>query len=395
MSAFVTGPPIQVDLVNGSGFPQGVSLEGGFITIDYDCGPWKAPNGALYCLLVGGTSGPTATLNIFKSTNGGLTWTQMDAVHSPSPGGANAQLNTQFNASTGLLTMAYGLLGTTAPATISWATFNTATDLFAATVYPNITDALSGPHFVVRSDATVVLWYQQSGGSSPTGYRINTAGTWGAFVTVAAAIVPAGTYLDAAGTTHLIYEGAGNHYVDLPLSAANALGSTAAIFTALAHPPNTTTMWRGAVFGTSLLIPVVVQLASGECQATVYAGTPLSAPVYTGTLVGDTPAPNGTITNVRLNVFGSVAYLSWNVVPFGGANQMWYSVNSGSGWSTPALFYDEIANPPASGGTTIADVSLLAGSLFGLVGMGAAGFFLIGSGPPVLTIRFGGVKVYS
>ena len=415
MAPFVVNPPIQIDpSAQKSGYPNYstatiVTNNSSVTPRDVDAGPWKAPNGALYCLLMSLAS--NNHLNVFKSIDGGVTWVQQDVAHTPDIGSGGGFYNAQFNTSTGVLTMAYGT-GSSTPNTISWASYSTVTDLFTATIHPDVTDVNSGPDFVVRGDGSVVFLYQQNTGK--VGVRTNTGGAWSAFTDVTPATaghtyIPAGTYLDSAQTTHVIYidyppAAAPRRYNDVAWSSVNVKGATALIFTEDVF--NGATLNRGAIFGTSLLLPVTQQNVAGtQSRAQVYAGTPLNAPVYTPTTLETVAVVlNPAIDFSHLQVYAGTAYLSWNAIPDTTVtDQMHYAVNSGSGWGPVGVFYDALTNPPNAvipANQAIADVSILSGSLFGLATMAAVGgglpaFFLIGSGPPILTIRFGGIKVYS
>jgi hypothetical protein len=409
----VLAPPVQIDnSAQQSGFANRatatiVTNNASVTPADVDCGPWKAPNGALYCLLTT-LVGPTYTMNVFKSLNGGLTWTQQDVANSPVINGSGGFFNSQFNATTGLLTIAYGT-GSLAPNTISWASFNTATDKFAAAIYPNVTDVNSGPDFVVRADGSVVFLYQQVAGG--VGVRVNTAGVWSAFTNVTPATaghtyIPAGVYLDSAQTTHCIHidyppAAAARRFNDVPWSSTNVLGAVALIFTEDTF--NGAVLQRGAILGTSLLLPASQQNAGAtQSKIQVFAGTPLAAPVYSATTL-ETIVGSPAINNSRLQVYGGTAYLSWNDIPSAATLQMRYATNGGSGWSVPATFYDAVLNPPnavPAASQTILDVSILSGSLFGLATMkslagGSPAFFLIGgAGPKVITaqVAFQGVR---
>jgi len=357
--------------------------------------------------------GPTFTMNVFKSTNGGLTWVQQDVVHSPVINGSGGYFNSDFNTATGILTIAYGT-GSAAPNTISWASYSTVTDLFTATIHPDVTDVFSGPDFVVRADGSVVFLYQQNTGA--LGVRTNTGGAWSAFTnvtpaTVGHSYVPAGMYVDSAQSSHVIYidyppAAAPRRFNDVAWSSLNVLGAVALIFTEDTYLG--AVLQRGAFQGSSLLLPVTQQNVAGtQSRVQVFSGTPLNAPVYAQTTLETIAVVlNPAITSSRLRVFGGTAFLVWNAIPNTAVtDQMHYAVNSGSGWGPVGVFYDAMANPPNAippGSQQIADVSILSGSLFGIASMVAVGggpggvaFFLIGSGPPLLTIRFGGIKVYS
>jgi hypothetical protein len=334
-----TAPPVQID---SGGVTE--SAFGGATQTFYP-GPF-AYQGALYVILYS-TLG-TLTVNVFQSTNNGLTWTKFAGPVFPT-----AEINAQFNSSTGIITFVYTPSGTIA----RWATFNCNTLTFTITVFPDITDwnpANNQIDFVIRADGTVVCIYSQTGTGALV-YRILSGGVWGAAIaatpgTVGHSYVEYGALLDSAGVTHFIYLdsiGGGQTWNHVALSSLNVLGAPIAITTAIQN--NGDFMQRGVIWNNSIVLPLARKFAAGtSSKATVFIGTPLSAPVWTITDFESTATGGNTITNASAIVQGPSVQVMWNFTPTLNTDQIHLASNGGSGFSAPSVFYDAILNPPNS-----------------------------------------------
>jgi len=396
----VTQVPVLIDPIEESGYPG--------TTQTIHLGPY-AFNGKLFGVFI--PAAPVFDITVWSSSDNGLTWQQQDAANSPAVS-IGVNMNTSFNPTTGIITIGYKPAGVNT--IIRWITFNCTTNLFTAGVYPDLTDVDSSTvelDFVIRTDSTVVAFYKQSG-TGHVIYRINTAGVWG----VANSATPetgghsyaeAGAILDSIGTTHLIYGdkiGAGSFtWTHVPLSSLNVLGAPTAIATELQNGGDF--LQAGVIWNNSVVIPLARALG-GTSRASVFIGTPLSAPVWTVVDLEVTATGSVTIFQTNLLVSGSTLYFLWRFAPGGGVSAIHIASNTGSGFSVVSVYYDAIADPPnAVVNQFVQDIGAVIapnGSLSAFATMTALSgnfpaYYLIGAAAGiggVLTFCFKGQKIY-
>ena len=340
--AAASAKPVQVDTSAQSSGLAGT----GFVSE----GPYQTLNGDLYCVLIT-QNGPPFTINVYRSTNGGVTWQQQDAADSLATVGS-AVFQCVFNpAGNGLITIAYQETGHADPNTVRWAKFDCGTKLFTNSILPDLTDVaisigLPGIPFVIRADGSYLVTYLQNTGTF--GFRTNVAGVWSAFTilenTAAHAYNPQGVYLDATQVSHVIFgdKVAGvTTWFHLPISSLNVAGAAGSIAVATASD----VLGQGVISGGTLYLPLA--RGAGNSKATIFSGTPLSAPVWTVTDLQT--ALTNNIVSVSVAVVGGQPTALWDYenVP-GTINVIYKSTLAGGVWGTPSVFYDVNANPPNS-----------------------------------------------
>lgn len=338
MSAIITDPPILIDPVNFS--------RQSFAEIN-PMGPWMVGSN-LYMAQV--EDHPARTFNIFKSTDSGLTWTPMDAAHSPGGGAPGVS----FNAATGIIKVILQTV-TGQPWFISY--FDTATDTW---VFTSSASSVTGPpNFLCnvlaeRANGDMVYIYVTtfSGPVDKLAYLYYNQGsnTWNAEVQLIT--VTAGTYLacGAWGTDGIIRFVLGdgntldNTYYELDLT----LTLSAGIFLGGSDGFTADIIF----FGAGLAI-------SWTDYQFVYVAIALALPGisftrYTVQTVGGAAALSYARLAVditsKLTVFWVT--LDYSSPPYVDEVDM-ATYNGAGSWIGPILFYDEIANPPANSVTQI------------------------------------------
>ncbi len=321
----------------------------------------------------------SSSRDVFKSTDSGATWAVQDAANSASP--TNGE---DFVFRAGTLIKA---LTVTAGGKYVLKIFDTATDTWGAfsadgpAASPSVSQAQFRARMcqVASGDVYVFYAFQTSAGPVQVDlrYTIFSSGSWSAPVVLLAGapnlshwvdgVLPVSSTLiyvflkeNATATTNL------GALAYITLTTSGVIGSLTAI------DGNNIKYASGhsAVWGSSILLPYfdTSQLAG------VYIGTPLTAPAWSFTLLDTTAAPatadTGTVndfTSAFGFVDGATAYVVWANASTGAltVNQVLYSSNDGSGWTVPALLYDEIANPPVWIGSNFPDLYSISANVIG------------------------------
>lgn len=356
----ITLPPVLID-----SSPQESSQQSS--PRPYFQGPFKTATG-LYSVLWTSV-GPPRTFNVFRSTDGGLTWAQQDTANSP-----------LYDQSLGLCSMQAKLVGTNivimynptasqAPAVVRTILFNTTNQRFVTGTAPDFSDTAPGLlqfDFTVRNNGDVLLAYQRVNApnvlDTDMGFVLLSGGAWGAYQVVAAGndgthigyAVPALVTDPATNIVHFFYrQEVGSPPVEdntwyAQVSPGNVISgqqeiSTDGISTRLNY--GQPILWNG-----SAVLPVYNTIGGGvNFTAFVLVGTPLSTPTFTrtdldagGTQIFDTA---GCQAFVDTNGTLWVAWIYW---PDSTAIQIKRVTNQGSGFGSTEILYDAIANPPNS-----------------------------------------------
>jgi hypothetical protein len=278
MGGFVA--PVPVDAVNLS--IQPASTYGFNTMID---GPYPY-GGNLYTVLA--TYASPSVINVFKSTDGGLTWST-----ALNPGGAPSQLSFESSFD-GIHTLNIVITGDGTDTQI--VSFNLVTETWGA---PGAT--LNGlfPFVILsRSDGSCVVAGQDSAGIH-VDYAIFSGGIWGAQAhldTNAYAVMVAPVsfnsafgVVDSTNRCHFVFDFTDNNGVndveDVFYQAVSPAGALASFFqfpnvgTVIA---NFTSGFRSVpgIASTSVVFPIAT-INGANNELSVYIGTPLAAPVWT------------------------------------------------------------------------------------------------------------------
>jgi hypothetical protein len=342
-------------------------------------GPYSS-GGALY--VVGKDIG--TRIDVFKSTDNGATWVVQNSAAAPR---TNFD---QFDAvlSGTSISIVFCRQGTTR---YNIQTFSTATDTWGAVSAngPTQQDANSRDQMVrmlrVASGDLYVFFLEETT-SQRIRYSAFSGGAWGAETVLVAAAGTEYNYLcsgcvDSLNVMHVFYrkclvEGDSGTLYHITLTTGGVIGAEQQISATVTDLPT----GRAAEIDGALVLPFF----NASNLTGVWTGNPTAAPVWAFTLVnnlgwgagvhdiGDaSPSTAGPEFVARPFAFesGGVGYLIWQTTdgPSGGytINRVYYSRNTGSGWSAPVLFYDEVVDPGAWYGTNAPDISALSAAVVG------------------------------
>lgn len=356
----ITAPPVLIDTaVTESAqktFPN-----------PYFQGPFKV-GANLYVVLE--SSVAPLTVNVFKSSDGGLTWVQKDTVNSPGFNQAAGLCRFQavLSPSGTVITIGFNPDGSFAPATVRFVTFDTGTDTFSVGVIPDFVEAspgLDGFDFAVRSNGEIVLYYAKVNAPNVSqndiGFRVLSAGVWGAYQVVQAGDDAAQTgyelpavVIDPGGaivhtfycSNHLVV---GDHFLNdnyAQVSGGNVVSGNQVLSARGANDrPNygRPLVWNG----TTLALPVYQTTGGGgSFTMQVYLGVGLAVPVFSVTTLDSGATQLFDNEAGQVMVEGAQLWAVWTFFPDHGTIQVRRSINKGGGWGPINTFYDLIANPP-------------------------------------------------
>jgi hypothetical protein len=335
----------------------------------------------------------TSHVNVYKSTDGGLTWATMDSANRPICANALDVL---------LVGTVFHLLYPTAANVLKHITFDTATDTFGPV-------SVDGP-----GNAAVPRIAQFSSGDFCIGYNdsvdplftvkllIFSGGAWGAAVPVPTPQPNiTGLIIGPDNVARCLYM---NEHVS-PMQVlfrtftnAGVLGPANLIFSST-YIANATIdafpmlpVGKGVIWNNSFIVPYYGNPAGSGKQAGVYVGTPYTAPVWTFVLLNTLAwSVNELDCYAYTFVDGSgnlrVFWISIDVVGHSitdQINRMYYVTNGGAGYSAPQVFYDATANPPPVPGGLLHTIgaALYPNNKFGVItaineGASCVGFYLI------------------
>lgn len=336
----------------------------------YNQGPFKVGLN-LYCVLQAQVGAPR-TVNVFKSTDDGLTWTQMDAGNSPSFTDSTCRVQARLNPNGTTITIAYNPASTTGPTTLSWRAFNCLTDTFdVAGTIPNYTNndirkgtGLFSFDFTVRVSGDIVLVFGQvippNTLQVSMGYVIFSGAAWGLFVTIAAGNdgtqsgwqIPAVVLDEVTAIIHIFLQ-----FIHIPAGRTDdyyiSLSGTnvASVAIALSARAVTSRISYGSPVVSqsqdSVTLPVYSHIGSTFVFG-VYTGTPLSAPVFGAFTQLDTGALAlpGDFENGHAMIVDDDIWAVWIFWPDVATIQLKRAINTAGVWAASDIFYDLIANPP-------------------------------------------------
>jgi hypothetical protein len=356
--AVIHEPPIGVDLVLGSEGPRAPFRP---ILI-------QISEKVFYQILVS-YAALVGTLHAYLSTDGGNTWVEQDAAHSPDPSNQCGFYYVFHDPAHFTIDVLYrtGDLVTLGPA-IRVCQFNT-----VGAVSPNTWNApgLAFDITTIPDNANEGKYgfYRQSGGgpwvvvsarlsffpSVFRMYRLTYNGVaWTGPVDLTSDNTASDIWGGVLGPGDVYYFLADNGFSNLLLYA---LSSTFVLTGPFALPGPAFFTPSGGVISVPAIIlfgpdSIAIAYTTTNGDDRVFIGTPRASPVFAmyiiRTLVNSESSIDSTLVidrTGRLNVFSIVQDLT--DVP--NESFAYQSVFNGTSWSPPAVFYDEITNPPPGG----------------------------------------------
>lgn len=365
--ADVTATPVLID--------TGLEQSAQFTFRDaYYQGPFKI--GSNLYVVLRTTLGTPKHINVFKSTDAGLTWTQQDTANSPVIVDTNGFCRYQvyLNPDGITLTIGYNAIVTNAANTVTWATFSTATDTFTSGVIPALTDGGAGNvtglrgnfDFVVRANGDILICYGKIIAPDVTqtslGFRVLSSGVWGTYTVIAPGddgtldqySVPA-IVLDSGGVTHVFslksYVILAQAYLGVAYQQIDALDAFTAVVLLTPDIANYNPAFgRPIEFGDSVCLPVYSTVSSTGGTISFIAqsiiGTPLSTPTFTITQLDSGESQVFDSECCQFTIDGGNLWALWLYWPDETAIEIRRSINTGSGWGTNEVYYDLLTNPP-------------------------------------------------
>ena len=278
-------PPVQID-------PAGLGDQsnGNFFGASQTEGPWLA-NGALYVILMPQFQfGNVLSIDAWKSTDSGQTWTEMDHAHAPQGG----QMVACFDGAH-TMTACFTTTNASAPTPVNLMSFDCLTDTWGPLSVQSVFTLVDAPG-VLFSLATggFLLVYPTDGILLDVAGAFFNAGVWGAQFAIdtnalAAMTGNKGTYLgtfgvsDPAGSTHLFFGYNDGVFVEhLFYQLVTSAGVLGSFFEFGAIPtPLTGQYGTPCLQGTNLVFPVQTVDGSGNNRTSIYVGVGLTAPAWT------------------------------------------------------------------------------------------------------------------
>ena len=323
MSAVITDTPITIDSIN---FSRQASNE---------TGPFEfAVGDNVYQVLINNQVPATARISIYKSIDGGSSWTEMDQAGTPS--NIQGQL-IAFQETNGNIDILFRR-SVAAGDGLQVVQFSTSTD-----TYGTASSASAAAHPMTG------VFYRQSGGTyvyvytdGTLRYMTNSGGVWAGPTSLRAATGLLTGVADSSDRCHLFTNEVGFQITYRQLSSSFVLGS-ATTFTgnAFLNGGGYAIVWD----------PDSVAVIYGTDSGTekVQIGTPLSAPVFTA-YDGVFPVDSVATYSYLLLVQGSDGKLNAFIIAVENPDlidEIRQAVFDGvSTWASPIVFYDELTDPP-------------------------------------------------
>lgn len=341
-------------------------------------------NGALYCILNTSNS-PNTGMGVFKSTDLGNTWTEMDVAHEPTTQAGYAFFDAANNQLIFALVLNNSVTPSVQPLFLQNYSFNT--DTWGAAYATGGPNALTMGYFPFkRPDGTIAVIYDfgpsNPGGTSRLRMTYWNGITWAASIDVGAAILPvisggnvaaseACAAMDSAGNIHLAFnDNNRTAFFYQMVLANNTLGNS--------HQFTQTFQTTKNPFGSLLVLNNSVYVSSvtnNSADNTLFVGTPVSGPTSWSSIT-----PPNLVPSTYVQLAGPISTdgtrLTW-LIAFGDpisttlpAYQLATSIDGGNTWQidladvTRPYFYDFASStlPPnmlASQGSSALTMSVL------------------------------------
>jgi hypothetical protein len=280
---------------------------------------------------------------MFKSTDSGATWSNVDAANAPNGFSGAAEQN--WNIDTEIHGGVIHVLYRSAATTLAVARFNTATDLWTTSL-GDCTTASPVPYqcsLAIRSDGDVLVFHTDSAEQNNILYDVYEGVSWSsgnAFLTRTGSLTayPLCAVMDSADICHVFFldPGDGTHYSWLSIDGSNTLGDIVDIDTGTSVNVDRTMAANFLIYdvaGTDTVLSTNVT-ANDDLDANVVTLEAASAAgglaaqtsdIHTGTDLGE-----NILATFRHN---NVSYIFWSEVD---DSDILYISNNGSGWGTAA-----------------------------------------------------------
>ncbi len=359
MTPSVTQPPVVLDTVDAAvDDVEGAHFYGPFVI---------GSNQYAVLLSEPGSSPPFHNwLNVYKTTDGGLTWTSMDSANRPD---TSQSFDVILNGT--VFTIVY--TASTIDDPLKIITFDTATDTFGV---PSVDGPLTSGNARIAQFASgdLCIWY----GGFTLGLQaavIFSAGVWGIPVTIPASKNDARSIVMGANNVaqlfyfdiHAVGPDFFNSVFLRTFTNGGVMGAEQNVFTSPAvvlrssDPTGRIVIWNG-----DFIVPAFG--GTNNTQAGIWTGSPYTAPVWTFTLLDPTVQPPGAgdFTPFALVDSNNNLIVFWNTLNFGspaGPVNMSYRINDGTGFKTAQILYDELTNPPLNPPLTFGPIDIFFGSV--------------------------------
>ncbi len=344
MAAVITQPPVIFETA-------GVPARAGFTYPAFGPYEYTAP-ARLYQVLIDQV---TSALAVYKSIDGGATWTAQDAANGPIlNGGGTVSLNYAVTQRGNILSIIYPPLVYTGQRIV---TFDVSTDTFGAPSAAGPTAQLRIAYLLQLPSSGDLYAIYEKPATSPQSifYAVFSGGIWATPVQITAETLNSSllvVLLDPDERIHVYYDIPGSELKEVTVLA----GVVAAATTVRTGGGNDdfNEMGQPTIWGTKIVLPYIFEVGGIPLAAVLVGDTFAGPTTWDAPHVIDT-VPTVTIAGEDLYVFalvsldGLTAYVFWIALDYGNPSavidQMWYASNSGSGWSAPILYYDAVANP--------------------------------------------------
>lgn len=294
----------------------------------------------------------TEAVGVFKSTDGGATWTEMDSANRKSLADQNRASASAFAFSDTFRVYHTDPTGDT----LAVSDFNMATDTWGSTDVSaesifGVLDTFGGIDGVRRSDGSDVIIFQapDSGGVAVCKYVIRSGvGSWGSSVAIGSAFqnnVMVGLALGSSDRVHFIFREATASLYHKRLTAAGSLGSA----TFLDNLFSEGRPWgKPLVISGNLYVPYCLDYGVDHPQLAVSIGTDADTPSWSGDTPADDRVPGYAANSFSPFCMVDVGGVPWLVfVGYHNAqdfpNGIWVARRVSGVWTTP----EEIVEPEA------------------------------------------------
>jgi hypothetical protein len=276
----------------------------------------------------------------YKSTDNGTTWTEQDVANKPTFSGSQAA--SAFLVSTDIRIAWVSSTG------IKIVDFDTSTDTYG-TPTAAATSSTSSCQFVYLAQLSGGndRIYDLDNGGTVLMYWSEYSGSWSARTLVSdnlggnAAAQPQ-FLLGTSDVIHLWWQNDGFALRNVYYRQLSAAGVLGAIQTIISGSSSFNAIGRPVIWNGKIVLPYVRQAGFGDNRPAVMIGDTEASPTWTSE---DIDASQPDADHCFAWVDGSTLYVWYLVEDNNTLHQIYYAENSGSGWSTPILFYDEVADP--------------------------------------------------
>ncbi len=307
----------------------------------------------------------TSFLHVYKSTNGGFSWTEKDAAHAPYGGTYQAIV-----AQDGIYTVRSDILSNES---LWYARFDPATDTWGPSIESTRNINVGAfQNIVRRSNGDIVVLYQAENTFGDVHWGIfSHAGAWtgeNIFNSTTQETIPVAAVIGPDDTVHVVIQdllGPFNFYYQR-LSPTNVVSAPVLIATQAIEFLSGLPL----VLNNQIIFPFGQY--SLESNPQMFVGTPANAPVWSAIPLNSVGGGgSNTIFPAAFSNGGTL--FMFQTLTTGAAYQIWYvPFHTGAlgAPGTPVLFYDAIANPPAGGPIQeILKVVPIAGSILAVIDM--------------------------